>query len=202
MLSNSAQLRNPLFNHFSTYFYNKSSFLFFSRNPTCLLFHCHTRSNTLVSQSFQYSASVPTSLVWRSLYTKQHKRLPPPSDAFSCVQGFPWFCRPGFVHGKFTSCPALHLWTARPLIVPACHLLPRGSSNEPWQISCSATALVCSSTRRRGKVRIPNSVAPVHSLLRVAAGPYCRKYLSAEGRCQTWEERKPLHLKLPFKQTD
>lgn len=87
---------------------------------------------------------MPTSLVQRGLHMKQHKCIPPSSNVFSCVQGFPCFRKPGFLPGKFMShhrfllLLSTHEQRGSSLSLPTISFL-RALADEPWQISCNVT---------------------------------------------------------------
>lgn len=120
---------------------------------------------------------------------------------FSCLQGFPCFQKPGFVPGKFTSYPSLHPLTARILTVPSCHRLLQGSGRS------AGTWLLRFAAPPGAEARCVSKTLSLHSLLRCLQWPFphspcCRKYLAAKYQCKIWEERWPLHLKLPFKQVE
>lgn len=149
------------------YFYNKPSFLFFP-SESCMssVSLLHWKQHFCFTESFQHSASMPTSLVWRgyiSSSTKAHPLLQTFSPVFEDT-----LVSESLDLSQANSraiCPSTPEQQGSSLSLHIISFL-KALADEPWQISWNVTALVCCSTRCRGKMCVQNSVSPVHSLPR------------------------------------
>lgn len=164
MLSYSSQLHKPLFNHFSMYFCNKPSFLFFSQNPTSSVSLLHLKQHFCFWEFsvFRLCANIPCSERFTHEAAQMHT---PFFKCFLLCSRVPLFSKAWIssrqIHEPSSIfAPSLYPWTTRLLVVPSHHLLPQGPSR--WAL---ADQLQCDSTRCRGKVCTHSSVTPVHSLL-------------------------------------